>query len=400
MQLSRLTSLSSVVVCLSILVSTADAQSVKQRQVKTATNEAAKKSITFEAVQKYLERSVKDGTVAGGSLLVLHRGDIVFATGFGFANLKTKRAFKVDTPGVIASISKPILATAAFRLVEAGKLDVTAPITNYLPEFKNAKLGSGRKLVRAPTMTELFTHTSGMRKSTASGGRPWFSTWTRGQSLEFVVKKYAREFPFEEAPGKRHAYSGIGTDVAARVTEVVSGKPRNEMLIQQVCRPLGMTHTFYRDKKGIANTSMPTKYFRGKNGKLLVSSKRPLPPTNTYSSSGGSMISTTQDLAKWLLMIRNRGQHGGQQYLTDETISEMLTAHNVGTNARGALFVRKRNAAEKPIRYGHTGSTGTNCWIDFETDTIGIMLTQTRGSDIRPFRVELEKRVGTCVAKR
>jgi CubicO group peptidase (beta-lactamase class C family) len=98
---------------------------------------------------------------------------------------------------------------------------------------------------------ELFTHTSGLRHDEAPGGRPWFASWTEGKTLAQVVKRYALEFPFMAQPGTRYAYSGIGTDVAARVLEVAAARPRNALIVIEVTKPLGMTQTFYRDANSI-----------------------------------------------------------------------------------------------------------------------------------------------------
>jgi CubicO group peptidase (beta-lactamase class C family) len=89
----------------------------------------------FSPVRRLLDTAVAEGAVAGGSVLVLHRGEVVFEEGFGFAHLKSKTPFRVDTPAVIASISKPLLGTAAFRLAENGKLKLSNPIADYLDEF-------------------------------------------------------------------------------------------------------------------------------------------------------------------------------------------------------------------------------------------------------------------------
>jgi CubicO group peptidase (beta-lactamase class C family) len=160
-------------------------------------------------------------------------------------------------------------------------------------------------------------------------------------------------------------------------------------------------HTYYRDAERLKQgTPMPTRYYRGRNGRLLVSSKRTPPPPNTYSSSGGSIVSTAPDLLHWLLMIRNRGIHEGRPYLSPETIRRMLTGHSIGSNAQGGFFIRRKGPGGQPATIGHTGSSGTNCWIDFETDTIGVMLTQTRGKDIKPFRIELEKKIARSVSPR
>ena len=97
-------------------------------------------------------------------------------------------------------------------------------------------------------------------------------------------------------------------------------------------------------------------------------------------------------------MIRNRGMHEGEAYLSEETVRDMLTPAAKSRNTRCGLFARERDSEGRPTVVGHTGSSGTNCWIDFKHDLIGIMLTQTRGKDIKAFRVELEKRITACVA--
>jgi len=355
----------------------------------------------FAAVETFLGKSVADGTVAGGTVLVLHRGEVLFERAFGFTDLKTKQPFRVDTPCVIASISKPVLATAAFHLAEQNKLKLGVPISDYLPEFEGLKTASGKSASRAPTMIELFTHTSGLRSDRSPEGRPWYASWTRGKALSHVVARYAREFPVKASPGVRYAYSGIGIDVAARVAEVASGQPRNEWLVDELCRPLGMTHTYYRGEASAqALGPMPTRYFRSQSGVLRVSPKRPLAPRNTYSASDGSVISTAPDLARWLLMVRNRGEHEGKTYLAPETVEKMLHKTELGSNAQGGFFIRQSDAGGTPKIIGHTGSSGTDCWIDFDNDLIGIILTQTRDKDIRPFRNELEMRLTQAVAGR
>lgn len=355
-------------------------------------------SPAFAEVDEFLKQSVTDGEIAGGAVMVLRHGKVVFETGFGFADIASREPFLSTTPCVIASISKPMLGTAIFRLAEAGSLDVTEPISTYLPEYRDRLLESGDRVTRAPTTVELLTHTSGLRNDSMTGGRPWYASWTEGQPLSFVVAEYAANFPSRAQPGTRYAYSGIGTDVAARVAEVAAGIPRNEVLVAELSRPLGMTKTFYRDATSIQKIGrMPTRYYRGQDGELHTSKKRPLAPTNTYSSSGGSIISTTHDMAKWLLMIANDGTHDGEPFVTPETIRKMLARSDNGKTTRCGFFVRRADQQGRVLRIGHTGSSGTNCWIDFETDTIGIMLTQTSAKSVKPFRIDLEERITTCV---
>jgi len=114
--------------------------------------------------------SVKDQRVAGGSLLVIHRGQTVLHSGFGYSDLAKKTPFPKNAPVVVASISKPLLGTAIFHLADAGKLDTNSPITRHLPEFEKLKLESGEPAGQPPTLQQILTHTSGMRNDTGSSG--------------------------------------------------------------------------------------------------------------------------------------------------------------------------------------------------------------------------------------
>lgn len=331
--------------------------------------------------------------VAGGVVLVIHRGEQIFSTEFGFENIESGTQFHAESPFAVASISKPLLGTALYRLVDAQQLDVDLPVSEYLPEFADCRLESGEALERAPTTTELLTHISGIRYDRADKGRIWYLSWTQGQSLDAVVSHIASEFPFKAQPGTRYAYSGIGTDVAARVGEVVSGLARNQLLDEQLASPLGMANTFYATAQGFAarELALPTRYYHDKDTGELRTGRRRVPPQDGhYNASGGGVVSTAPDLAKWLMMLRAGGKlPDGTSFLTDENLELMLTPVEGSYNAQGGLFVRRRDEDNNPVKYKHTGSTGTTVWIDFEHDIIGIILTQTSSSS--EFRTGLEQ---------
>ncbi|MEL7499002.1 MAG: serine hydrolase domain-containing protein [Planctomycetota bacterium] len=351
-------------------------------------------------MRAFLADAVESKKVAGGSLLILQHGKQVFGEGFGYADVASKRTFQLSTPVVIASISKPLLGTALCRLVDQNKLKMDQPISDLLPEFSDCQLESGASITRAPTTTELLTHISGLRYDRAKSGRIWFQDWTSGQTLEYVVKKVAKEFAFKYEPGTKYAYSGIGTDVAARVGEVASGLSRNELLQKELAQPLGMQNTFYSNVKDVRQRqfNMPPRYYTNKKtGQYQSSRKRSPPAEGTYSSSGGSVISTAPDLAIWLTMIRNQGRlANGDEYLSASTFEKMLEKQKGSYNAKGGLFVRRRDKDGKPVKYAHTGSTGTYVWIDFEYDLICICLTQTAGSS--EFQKDLESLIRKCLA--
>lgn len=144
---------------------------------------------------------------------------------------------------------------------------------------------------------------------------------------------------------------------------------------------------------------MPTRYQRRDDGTLVLRRKYPVPLVNDYSSSGGSVISTAADLANWLLMFRNNGMHHDERYLETETVEEMLTRVPNSSNSRCGFFIRKKSSDGKATVVGHTGSSGTNCWVNFKEDLVAVTLTQTSGN-VKQFRIELEKRINQCAAGR
>jgi CubicO group peptidase (beta-lactamase class C family) len=347
-------------------------------------------------LRQLLQERVEKQRVAGGAIRLIHLGKVIMDEGFGYADLKTKRPFSKDTPIIIASISKPMLGTAIFRLIDQGKLNPDKPIDAYLPKFKTLKLVSGETAKRAPTARELLRHIAGMRIIKTKGGTPWYSSWTRGKKLRDVVERYP-SYPLHSQPGTKYAYSGIGTDTVARVAEIASGLPRNELLIEQLCKPLGLKDTFYRETARMSNHPL-IRYARTDDGSLKVRPKRPKVGKNGYSSSGGSVISTTRDVSIWLTMFRNRGKHEGTVFLSEKQITPMLTRIKPGPVGSGGLMVRRSGKKPGfPIEVGHTGSVGTFCWIDFERDLIAVVLTQTKGAGGGAFRKDVRAMINRLI---
>lgn len=331
----------------------------------------------FPSLVTFGNEQVANGTLAGGCVLILHRGEVVLHEAFGYSDLKSQKPFSKNAPVIVASISKPMLATALFRLHQSNQLDINAPIDRYLTEYRNAKLADGTPMKRLPSTIELLTHTAGALSFYKEGGRPWFASWTKGKTLAEVVKGYSVKHPFQTAPGTKYAYSGIGTDIAARVGEVASGLPRNEYILQELSLPLGLTTTAYREI-GSAPDNMPTRYLISKeSGKLMLPKKRDLPEKNHYSSSGGAIISTATDIATWLEMIRNSGTHRGKPYLKPETFAKFVEKSPKGSAVSGGLHAREFDQNGSPSVLGHSGSSGTDCWIDLENNITAVMLTQS-----------------------
>ena len=165
-------------------------------------------------VDNWLEAQLRDAGIPGGALAIVRDGRVVDERGFGTADL-TGRPVTATTPFVIGSLSKSITALAVMQLVDAGRVDLDAPVRRYLPEFSVADPAAADRI----TVRELLTHTSGL--STATGIVP---LTTPATSLDARVRDLAA-VQLASAPGTRYAYSNANYLVLGRLVEVVSGEP-------------------------------------------------------------------------------------------------------------------------------------------------------------------------------
>ncbi|MBI2298709.1 MAG: beta-lactamase family protein [Armatimonadetes bacterium] len=348
-------------------------------------------AVDRQALADWLDAGVARGQTAGGNVLLLHRGEVISEHAFGEADREAHRPFEMTTPCVIASLSKGIIATLAMRLVEAGKLDLDAPVDRYLPDFYDLRLRSGAAPGRLPTVRELLCHTAGFTPDTAEHGRPWLRREAGGKTLAEMVARYPT-WPVPglvAEPGTRFGYSGIHYDIAGRILEIVSGQPLDALLQEQLCRPLGMTGTLYNPApaylaRGARHYSISTK-----TGRLFLTPRRPPPGpaeggSMPYVSVGGSIWSTASDLARFLLFHRSGGLVDGERLLPAERLREMYD-RRPPRSSYGLGWILGPPRADGGVKWiYHTGSSGTLHWVDWEHDVVGVILTQTSGEDGRP----------------
>ena len=166
---------------------------------------------------------------------------------------------KKDAVFRLASMTKPIVSVAVMMLVEEGKIDLLAPVSKYLPEFKELKVGveradlaSGKRMLaleaprRPMNVQDLLRHTSGLVYP-ANGDGLVYQAWqeanvqTRDQTLAEMIAKMAK-LPLAHQPGTVWEYS-MSTDVLGRIVEVVVGQDLNAFIAERIGKPLGMAAT-------------------------------------------------------------------------------------------------------------------------------------------------------------
>src|SRR6516164_8119658 len=192
-------------------------------------------------------KEVERNLIPGAVVLIARGGHIAYAETFGWRDREAKAPMELDAIFRIASMTKPLTSVAAMILAEEGKLQIAAPVAEYLSEFADRTVGPDRvPAKRVMTVQDLLRHTSGLAYA-AFGDSAVQMIWRDAQpmaenqtSAEMVAKLASLPLMFE--PGTTWEYS-MSTDVLGRVVEVVSGQDLAAFIDTRICRPLGLRDT-------------------------------------------------------------------------------------------------------------------------------------------------------------
>src|SRR5947209_4329924 len=200
----------------------------------------------LEKTRSVLKADVEAKRLPGAVLLIARNGKIAFYDSVGYQDRGSQIPMRKDSIFRIASMSKPITTVAAMVLAEEDKLDIAAPVAQYLPEFKDVKVGiEGVAPKRAMTVQDLMRHTSGLTYG-VFGNSPVDQMYRKAdifnaKSLEAMVKTIAG-IPLLHQPGEYWEYS-LSTDVLGRVVEVASGMDLDTFVRERITGPLKMNDT-------------------------------------------------------------------------------------------------------------------------------------------------------------
>jgi CubicO group peptidase (beta-lactamase class C family) len=329
-------------------------------------------------VQKHIDTK----EVAGAVTLVADKTQVLHLDVAGFADKASNRPMRSDTIFWIASMTKPITATAVMMLESEGKLSVEDPVAKYIPELESLKTPDGEPA--KVTIRHLLTHTSGMAEISSEQAR-------ETKTLADVIPLYAAQ-PLRFAPGERWAYCQSSINTAARVVEVVSGKSFPDFLEERLFNPLGMRDTtFYLREEQVPRLATP--YRRTEAGELepaenfILLGKSPT-SRDRFPAANGGLFSTAPDYARFCQMILNGGELGGKRYLKREAVEKMTTLQTEDLTTGftpgngwglGWCVVRKPQGVSEvlsPGSFGHGGAYGTQAWIDPAKERVYLLMVQ------------------------
>ncbi len=345
-------------------------------------------------IGKYIDEVMcGEKMVPGIDVIVMQDHREIYRHITGFCDKNLAESLEKNQLYYLYSCTKPITAAAALRLVEEGKLDLDAPVSNYIPEFAELTVQKDDLVVPAQkvlTVRHLFTMTGGFTYQFHMDSSKEFIEKNPNASTLEIVKNFAK-IPLADEPGQCFRYS-VCHDILAAVIEVVSSVRYGEYLEQVVFKPLGMTNTTFNCTEEIKEKIAYQFYCpaRGERPFAAGSNNNNFIFTPNYESGGAGLISTMDDYIKFADCMACGGtSKDGYQLLKPETVkmmhTEQLSDYTMDSSfgcAAGpgygyGLGVRTRISHEggkSPLgEFGWDGAAGCYIMMD-DTNKISIVM--------------------------
>jgi methyl acetate hydrolase len=295
------------------------------------------------------------------TVVIVDRDNELFNRSVGMRDVAAGAALAPGGIFRIASMTKPITSLAIMMLHEEGKLDVDAPVTQYLPQFDRVRVMTrfdetdatyeSRPPRRPVLVRHLLNHTSGIGYSFAD---PRLARLDEGKVSEL-------DMPLLHDPGDRWSY-GPGTNVLGQIVERVSGRPLDRFLSERIFQPLGMHDTAYvvptekRHRVVTVHLREREAWVEQPNANVVQSA--------VQGDSG--LFSTGHDYGVLMQLFQNRGRHGATRLVDEESIVRMTT------NQIGDLNVERQTPSNPAIRPFPIGAGKDKFGFGFQVETAPI----------------------------
>ena len=348
-------------------------------------------------VDQVVDRAIDEERIVGAMILIAQRGEILYSRAAGLADRESKKPITADAIFRLASVTKPVVATAALALVEAGVIGLDDPVAKFIPEFR-PRLADGSEPVM--TVRQLLTHTAGLSygfRQLADGPyqRAGISDGLDqpGLSMAENLRRIA-SVPLSYVPGTGWGYS-VAMDVLGEALARAAGATLPELIDRLVVQPLGMHDAAfvvrdrsrlvrpYADGPGKAMAMGEHHRVPFGDGAISFSPGRVFDPAS-FASGGTGMNGTAGDVLKLLEALRS----GGGAVIRPETAAAMTTDAISGLETTmpgwgwglGFGILRDPLAASTPQAAGTWrwgGVYGHSWFVDPTLDLTVVALTNT-----------------------
>ena len=320
----------------------------------------------------------------GAVLSYGHQGKVVLTRATGYSRLyadgdgtqlpeSDRIETRTDTIYDLASVSKLFTSIVVMQQVEAGRVELDAPVARYLPEFSEHSAASPFDK-SGVTVRQLLTHTSGF---------PAFVPLWKNFPDPASRLRGAVTADLTAEAGTRYLYSDLNLITLGALVTKVSGKPLEVLVADGITRPLRMRDTGYNPTARVPRDRIAATEFQAVPDRGMVWGE--VHDENAWSFGGvaghAGVFSTARDLGILAQTMINGGAYDGRRILRTATVQQMITNENTefGSNAHGLGFELDQRwymGGLSSLRTaGHTGYTGTSLVIDFASRSFAIVLT-------------------------
>ena len=363
---------------------------IPPRPSVTSATAAGMSAGSLDSLDVIIRAHLDSGAAPGAAIAVGRHGRLVKLAGYGLLDARLEFGSVTDsTLYDLASLTKVIgTTTAVMLLVDAGMINLDAPVGAYIPEW------DGNPTRNMVTVRNLLLHNSGL----AAGGN-LYRTARGPASYRSAIARSDLVYP----PGQRTVYSDYGAILLGAIVEQVSGQTLDAFLHDRIFAPLRMSETGFNPLRwspgstmaaGAAETTpdalppqspllrriAPTEWdsvFRERQMQGVVHDE------NAYAMGGvaghAGLFSSARDLAIFAQLMLNRGTYGGRRFIDEATIAEFTRRASPYSSRALGWDTPTPNSSNgryfSASSYGHTGFTGTSLWIDPERDVFVVLLT-------------------------
>jgi CubicO group peptidase (beta-lactamase class C family) len=351
-------------------------------------------------------REIDNGTLPGVTVMVARGGQVGWFDALGKQNPSLPATMAQNTIFRIFSMTKPIVSVGVMMLLEEGRFLLDDPITKFIPEFSNQKVGveNNGKLELVPlqrpiTIQDLLRHTSGITyEHTGNGLVQQLYQQSRVRSRKIGNAEHATliaSMPLICQPGSEWNYSR-STDILGRLIEVVSGRTLGAYLEERIFSPLQMTETGFHAEGENAHRlaePFPIDPWTGEQVQLFNMLEKP-----AMESGGGGLVSSAIDYARFCQMLLNGGKLDGVRIIGRKTL-ELMSSDHLGpaVKIQGTLTqpghsfglgfgVRTQAGLAASLgsvgQFFWSGIGGTFFWIDPREELFALFMSQGPGQRV------------------
>ena len=325
--------------------------------------------MNVEALEAFLEEKIQQSAVPGLSVAVVKSDGLVWARGFGFADLATLTPATPATSYLWFSMTKIVAATAALRLAERGNLDLDAPVTEYFTEFS---------AVSQPvpvTARHLLSHSSGL-------ANPMPIRWVRSAGTPapdqraFVSRLLAKHRKLKFVPGERASYSNLGYLVMGEVISETAGMRYEEYVRDDILVPLGMNRTdftypelarheaatayqpLWRPLTPLLRAVLPDGVVGPRQGRYVMFN-----PFYVNGAAYGGLVGGVDEAIRFVLLHLNGGRISDTWLVSPESVAMMqrITPRG-GKRDFGLGWFRPHEAKQRPPAFVEHLGGGAGFW--------------------------------------